>query len=127
MVDIRNIKSPTRDKMPSPISSFSQDVFDDICDQLISGKSLREICRQPGMPARGSRPKMGGCQRTRMLCAIRPGERGLGRRTGRRGITAIADDSTNDWMERQRQNGSIEMVLNREHVERYRQRIDARK
>jgi hypothetical protein len=39
----------------------------------------------------------------------------------------IADDATSDWMERQRQGGTIEIVLNREHVERPRQRIDARK
>jgi hypothetical protein len=38
-------------------------------------------------------------------------------------ILEIADDATNDWMGRQRQNGSIETVVNKEHIERSRQRI----
>jgi hypothetical protein len=42
-------------------------------------------------------------------------------------ILEIADNGTNDWMQRQRQNGSIETVTNKDHLERSRQRIDARK
>jgi hypothetical protein len=42
-------------------------------------------------------------------------------------ILEIADDGTNDWMERQQRNGSIETVTNKDHLERSRQRIDARK
>jgi hypothetical protein len=37
----------------------------------------------------------------------------------------MADDGSNDWMERRRKDGSIETVLNKEHMERSRQRIDA--
>jgi hypothetical protein len=42
-------------------------------------------------------------------------------------ILEIADDATNDWMGRHRRHGMIEMVLNRDHVEPSKQRIDARK
>jgi hypothetical protein len=42
-------------------------------------------------------------------------------------ILEIANDATNDWMERQRRDAATEIVLNREHVDRSRQRIDARK
>jgi hypothetical protein len=42
-------------------------------------------------------------------------------------ILEIADDATNDWMGRQRRDGVTEIVLNRDHVERSKQRIDARK
>ena len=42
-------------------------------------------------------------------------------------IIEIADDGTNDWMKRQQRNGSIETVTNKDHLERSRQRIDARK
>jgi hypothetical protein len=42
-------------------------------------------------------------------------------------ILKIADDATNDWMGRQQRDGVTEIVLNRDHVERSKQRIDARK
>ena len=42
-------------------------------------------------------------------------------------ILEIADDGRNDWMERQQEDGGAVMVLNKEHVNRSRLRIDARK
>jgi hypothetical protein len=39
----------------------------------------------------------------------------------------IADDGSNDWMERKREDGSTEEVLNHEHIQRSKLRIDARK
>lgn len=39
----------------------------------------------------------------------------------------IADDGTNDWMERKRADGSTEEVINAEHIQRSKLRIDARK
>ena len=39
----------------------------------------------------------------------------------------IADNSTNDWMERRREDGTVVTVLNGEHVQRSRLRIDTRK
>lgn len=42
-------------------------------------------------------------------------------------IVDISDDVSNDWMERNRQDGSSEMVLDHEHVTRSRLRVDSRK
>ena len=39
----------------------------------------------------------------------------------------IADDGSNDWMERRRRGGTSELVLNDEHVQRSRLRVDTRK
>ena len=36
----------------------------------------------------------------------------------------IADDARNDWMERQRQDGSTEIKFDKENVQRSRLRID---
>jgi len=33
---------------------FSQDVFDAICNEIASGRSLRSICKDEGMPHRGA-------------------------------------------------------------------------
>jgi hypothetical protein len=42
-------------------------------------------------------------------------------------ILDIADDGSNDWMERRREDGSVDEVFNHEHVTRSKLRIDARK
>jgi len=42
-------------------------------------------------------------------------------------ILEISDDGSNDWMERKRQDGSVETVLNSEHINRSRLRVDSRK
>ena len=42
-------------------------------------------------------------------------------------LLEIADDATNDWMQRRREDGTIATVLNGEHVQRSRLRIDTRK
>ncbi len=40
-------------------------------------------------------------------------------------IFEIADDGTNDWMERQRQDGSV--AVDHEHIQRSKLRVDTRK
>ena len=42
-------------------------------------------------------------------------------------IIEIADDATNDFMERKRKDGSLETVLDGENIQRSRLRVDARK
>jgi hypothetical protein len=42
-------------------------------------------------------------------------------------IIDIADDGSNDWMERELESGKTIEVLNAEHVARSRLRVDARK
>lgn len=42
-------------------------------------------------------------------------------------LLEISDDGSNDWIERARQDGSVETVLNQEHVQRSRLRADTRK
>ncbi len=39
----------------------------------------------------------------------------------------IVDDGTNDWMEREGKNGDVQIVLNREAIERARLRVETRK
>lgn len=42
-------------------------------------------------------------------------------------LVEISDDATNDWMTRRKEDGSIDAVLNAEHVQRSRLRADTRK
>jgi hypothetical protein len=97
----------------------------DILTQIADGLSLSEICRKDGMPARSKvhqfivddaefRDKYA------RACEVRA-------ETIFDEMFDIADDGTNDWVERSRADGSSETVLNGEHVQRSRLRIEARK
>ena len=87
------------------------------------------MARPPGEGGRG-----GGC---RFIWSVPPWHQGCAQQYARARdfgyeimadeIIEIADDGTNDWMKRQQRNGSIETVTNKDHLERSRQRIDARK
>lgn len=42
-------------------------------------------------------------------------------------ISEIADDGSNDWIQREHESGRVEVILNAEHVNRSRLRVDTRK
>jgi hypothetical protein len=42
-------------------------------------------------------------------------------------ILDIADDGTNDWIEAERKDGSTYMIVDHEHIQRSRLRVDTRK
>ncbi len=105
---------------------YSPEIADQICYRLAEGESLRAICTSPGMPDQNTvrgwmLDDVGGFAakhaRARELQAFLWADE----------IVEIVDDATNDWMDRQRGNGTIERVFNREHYERSRLRADTRK
>lgn len=105
-------------------TSFSERVSEEICDLIIEGWSVRQIGARDDMPAECTiyrwlarhedfREKYA---RAKELQADRFGEE----------ILEIADDGTNDWMERQQRDETIR-VVDHEHINRSRLRVDARK
>lgn len=106
-------------------SLFTQDIADQICRQMATGMSLREICRQNGMPA----------ESTVRLWAVEDYQGFSAQYTRARQALAdywadevidIADNSANDWMVRQQGEGEIE-IANHDHINRSRLRVDTRK
>jgi hypothetical protein len=105
-------------------SSFSQEKADNICDQLAEGLSLREVCRQDGMPSKSmvmrwlhEHPSFRD-QYTRA--------KDIGIEAIAEDILDIADDAKNDWMERNAEEDRG-WIANGENVRRSQIRIDARK
>ena len=107
-------------------SEYNQDVADTICAELACGESLRSICEAESMPCvktvfnwlRKYPEFLQQYARAKEECADAFAE----------DILDIADDGTNDWMERKNQDGEvIGWALNGEHVQRSRLRIDTRK
>jgi hypothetical protein len=101
-------------------SAYSEQVANMICDRLANGESLRSICREDGTPSMSS-----------VMRWLRENEIFRQQYTSAREdqadylfdeIIEIADDGSNDWMEREGKE-----VLNAEHINRSRLRVDARK
>lgn len=121
-------KAPKKIGRPS---SFTPELGAAICERLALGESLREICASDDMP----------CRSTVMNWLVSAGTREelgvfLDQYTRAREAQAetifdeileIADDATNDWMERRLPSGETIEVVNQEHIQRSRLRIDSRK
>lgn len=107
-------------------TTFTEELALDICFRVSEGESLREICRDEKMPARSSVHKW-----------LLENEKFSDQYAKAYDLHAadkfdemfeIADDGSNDWMERQNEKGEvIGEMLNHEHVQRSRLRIDTRK
>lgn len=107
-------------------SDYTEELAESICLRLAEGESLRSVCRDDGMP----------CKQTVLRWISRiPEFRAQYVRAKEEGAEAIAeelfdiaDDGSNDWMEKlDREGNAIGYQLNGEHVQRSRLRIDTRK
>lgn len=104
----------------------TKELTDDICTRIADGESLRAICRDEDYPSLGSflrwvaedeilREQYARAMEMRADCLFEE-------------MTDIADDASNDFMDKINQDGSIAgQVLNSEHVQRSRLRIETRK
>lgn len=103
---------------------YAPDVKDAVCEHIASGKSIREIAKLDGMP---SMPTV-----FRWLTEDKLFQEQYARAREAQADTLfeemleIADDATNDWMERNGQDNAG-WQLNGEHVQRSKLRIEARK
>jgi hypothetical protein len=103
---------------------FNQETFDEICEQIADGKSLREICQAENMPNKSSVFRW--LAKDPVLCDQYARAREAQADAIVDEILSIADDASNDFMERQTDAGAS-WVVNGEHIQRSRVRIDARK
>lgn len=106
--------------------AFTQKMADTICERIADGQSLRSICAEDGMPVTSTvckwlaenKPFSEQYARARELQADSLFDE----------ILEIADDGTNDWMERKDSaGGNIGWQENGEALRRSALRVDARK
>ncbi|EHJ62156.1 terminase small subunit [Novosphingobium pentaromativorans] len=108
-------------------SAYSEEIADRICAALVEGRSLRSICLDDGIPA----------QSTVFYWLSRDLHPDFSERYARAReaqadaifdeILDIADDGSNDYVTRTRDDGSEYQAFDAEHVQRSKLRIDARK
>lgn len=117
-------KTPTKKGAPT---TYTDKLGRQVCEYIAEGLSLRRIAEIPGMPAKSTMLKwavedQGGFS-DQYANARRIQAEALADE-----IFDIADDGTNDWVEKQDDNGgTADSILNHEHMQRSRLRVDTRK
>ena len=102
----------------------SIDLVNKVCDEIAQGVTLTEICRRPGMPdiqAVNRAINRSSVLRDRLARA-----RATAAEVMADEIAEIADDGSNDYLERTYRDGRVEVKLNDEHVRRSQLRIQTR-
>lgn len=112
-------------KRKDPRTKFTQEIADEICERLSEGEPLRQICRDPHMPK--WRTVYDWINRDEEFAARIARARELGYDAIAESALEIADDGTNDWMEKRNRKGeTIGYELNGEHVQRSKLRVHTR-
>jgi hypothetical protein len=106
-------------------SSYTDEVSQAIISQLAEGRTLREVCRDEGMPPE-STVRGWVLDDVNGFSAQYARAREIGYQAMADELLEVADDGRNDWMEREGENNEGWQV-NGEHLGRSRLRVDTRK
>lgn len=107
-------------------SDYTPELADLICAELSEGRSLRSVCQDENMPNKATVFRWLRTNDSFRDQYARAKEEAADSMADE--INEIADDGTNDWMERLDNDAKpIGWQLNGEHVQRSKLRIDARK
>ena len=108
-------------------SIYSEELATKICERITDGESLKKICSDDKMPNRSTvhlwlldKDKKDFSDKYEIAVNIRA-ENMFDE------LTDIADDGSNDYMERKNSDGTTFEVVNNEHIQRSRLRTDVRK
>ncbi|MDN0127414.1 DNA packaging protein [Yersinia massiliensis] len=107
-------------------SDYTDELAELICLRLAEGESLRSVCSDDGMPSKQAVLRWLARNEEFRAQYVRAKEEGA--EAIAEELFDIADDGTNDWMEKLDKDGEcIGYQLNGEHVQRSKLRIDTRK
>lgn len=117
-------------KIRRPSVPVTPEIFEDICDLVSEGIPLRQICRYDDMPSQAAVYRWLEDVSDEAEHARRVARYARARSLGYDVLAAetleIVDDGSNDYMERRSEDGSVEMVLDREHIQRSKLRAEHR-
>lgn len=112
--------------MGGPITVYTPELAEAICERLADGMTLRQACRDEGMP-KESTVRRWVLSDTGGFCAQYARAREVGYQAMADELIEISDNGTNDWIERETEAGRIVTEYNGDHVTRSRLRTDTRK
>lgn len=107
-------------------SDYTEELAEIICLRLAEGESLRSVCRDEDMPSKQAVLRWLARNEAFRAQYVRAKEEGA--EAIAEELFDIADDGSNDWMEKLDKDGeAVGYQLNGEHVQRSKLRIDTRK
>ena len=107
-------------------SVYTPEIAERICAELCTGRSLLDVCRDEGMPLYSTVSKWASRNWEGFAEPYRSA-REIGLFALADELLDIADDSRNDYVARRRADGSVEHMVNHEHISRSRVRIETRR
>ena len=119
------VKVPAEPKRPrGRPSSYTPELANEIIQRISKGEPLRQICRDEHMP---HWTVVYDWQEANKEFSLRIAHaRELGEEAIAQECLEIADNATNDWMEKQGKDGTELYQLNGEHIQRSKLRIETR-
>jgi hypothetical protein len=105
---------------------YTPELAHEICRRLTAGETLRVICQGEEMPA-ASTVGLWVLDDLNGFAEQYARARLVGYHTMADELIEIADDGTNDYVEKERSDGSKAIAFDAEHVQRSRLRVDTRK
>lgn len=105
-------------------STYTQEIDDEICARIAEGEPLRQICRDKGIAWRTVYSWLAANED---FAARFAQARDVGMDAIAEESLEIADNSSNDWIEKQNDEGGVvSYTFNKEHVQRSKLRIETR-
>ena len=107
-------------------TDYTNELAERICGELITGRTLRDVCRDAGMPAESTVRLWAQVDRDGFAARYRRA-REIGYHAMADEILEIADDAGGDFVARKRGSSDGEPVVDHEHVSRSRLRVETRR
>lgn len=106
---------------------YTDELVDEICSRIASGESMNSICKSENMPVMSTVMLWLVDGKHARFSEKYAESRRIQAETLADELFDIADNGTNDWMTRNDKDGNEAYILNGEHVQRSRLRLDTRK
>jgi hypothetical protein len=106
---------------------YSTELAEKICAKIAQAISIREICEDDDMPSEATVYLWLTQADKKEFLEKYEAAQGIKAEKLADELIAIADDGTNDYMTRTREDGEEYEVVNAEHIQRSRLRVDTRK
>lgn len=107
-------------------TDYTPELAASICERLVTGRTLRDVCRDAGMPAESTVRLWAQIDRDGFAARYRRA-REIGYHAMADEMLEIADDARHDFVARKRASGEGEPVVDHEHVSRSRLRVETRR
>lgn len=108
-------------------TDYTKELATEICKRIARGESVRSIDKDPSMPSGGTIYNWLLDSDKKEFLEQYESARAIQAELMFEELLEIADDGQNDYMEKENQDGTSTEVLNSEHIQRSRLRVDTRK